>query len=261
MSKTIPAFTAMLNMMGSDVHYHVEEGGVACPCLTPEGFRDPAWHLAHPFLPIDPLTYQLGITWMYDGQYNGHIWAIWNNIEAGAKNLGADFGSVVNLTDLGTGYARIDGVNPPTLDPFTGYLTTTLTQYTHQFTPNVPLNGGDAQVTPICNEEGVLPATVRDVLVKASVQPATIGQRGRAAERISQLLGEIQRDDHFGIFPCEWNGTELDFFEFIGIESNYIVYDNRRFFVVGADKIPDVDGDPNHHWELALRLVKSTRPT
>lgn len=163
MTRTLPAFTAMLNMMGSDVTYHREEGGVPCPCLTPEGFRDPAWHLANP-------------------------------------------------------------------------------------------------LAPVCNEEGMLPGVIVNAVVKASVQPATIGLRGRAAERIQQILGSIERDDHFGVFPCEWGGTTLDFTEFVNVESNFVIYDGRRFFVVAADKIPDIDGDPNHHWELGLRLVKNTRP-
>lgn len=150
--------------MGSDVTYHREEGLTPCPCRTPEGFRDPSWHVANP-------------------------------------------------------------------------------------------------AAPVCNEEGFLPTTVTTITVKAVVQPATIGQRGRAAERVNALLGDVQRDDHFGIFPCEWGGKTLDLSAFVDMESNFIVYDNRRFLVVAADKIPDVDGDPNHHWEVGLRLVKTARPS
>lgn len=163
MSATIPQFEALLTSMGSDVTYHKEEGGVPCPCRTPEGFRDPAWHLANP-------------------------------------------------------------------------------------------------LEPVCNEEGILPEVVTDVIVKASVQPATIGQRGRAAERANALLGDVQRDDHFGIFPVTWGGVTLDFSDFSDSGDDFIVYDSRRFLVVACDKIPDVDGDPNHHWEVGLRLVKNTRP-
>lgn len=160
---TIVQFLALLQAHGSDVIYHHESGGSPCPCLTPEGFRDPQWHIEHP-------------------------------------------------------------------------------------------------LEPVCNEEGIL-ALVTEVLVKASVQPATIGQRGRAAERVNVLLGEIQRDDHFGIFPCEWNGHTIDFTDFSDSGDDFVIYDDRRFIVVSSDKIPDINGNPNHHWEVGLRLVKNTRPT
>jgi len=150
--------------MGSDVVYHREEPGTVCPCRTPEGFRDPAWHKAHP-------------------------------------------------------------------------------------------------LDPVCNEEGILPGTVTNTVVKASVQPATIGLRGRAAERANALLGEVQRDDHFGIFPVKWGATTLDFSAFSDSGDDFIVYDSRRFLVVASDKIPDIDGDPNGHWEVGLRLIKTARPT
>lgn len=159
MTRTIGTLNQMLNTMGSNVLYHKEEGGTPCPCLTPEGFRDPAWHIANP---------------------------------------GA----------------------------------------------------------PVCNEEGMLPGTVTDVIVKATVQPVTGGVRGRAAERISALMPDVQRDDHFGVFPVEWNGTTLAFRDFSDSSGDdYVIYDGRRFFVVASDKVPDIDGDPNHHWEVGLRLV------
>lgn len=80
-----------------------------------------------------------------------------------------------------------------------------------------------------------------------------------AAERVSDLLGDIQRNDHIGIFPVEWNGNTLDFSTFSEAGEDFILYDGRRFLVVAADKIPDVDGDPNHHWEVGLRLVRTAR--
>lgn len=162
--RTLNSFNHILNTMGSDVIVHQETGGTPCPCLTPEGFRDPSWHRDHPD-------------------------------------------------------------------------------------------------EPVCNEEGILPGAILNVVVKAAVQPATGGQRTRAAERSNALLGEVQKDDHLGIFPVRWGGVVLDFSTFSDSGDDYIVYDNRRFLVVASDKIPDVDGDPNHHFELGLRLVKSERPT
>jgi hypothetical protein len=49
---TTTRFAEMLQRVGSDIVYHREEGGEACPCLSPEGFRDPTWHLAHPEEPV-----------------------------------------------------------------------------------------------------------------------------------------------------------------------------------------------------------------
>jgi hypothetical protein len=155
---------ALLTDGGSDAVYHREEGGVPCPCRTPEGFRDPQWHIDNP-------------------------------------------------------------------------------------------------TEPVCNEAGMLPGVVTNLAVKAFVQPATVGMRTlRSAERIQEMFGEVQRDDHFGVFPCVWNGTTLDFNDWSLVGDDYVLYDNRRFIVVASDKIADVDGDPNHHWEVALRNVKVERP-
>jgi hypothetical protein len=159
---TIPEFHRMLEMMGSDVTFHREEGGVPCPCRTPEGFRDPAWHRANP-------------------------------------------------------------------------------------------------TEPVCNEQGFINIVVTEAIVKAAVQPATGGQRRLVNERADVLLGDVQRDDRIGIFPVEWNGTTLDFDDWSEAGEDYILHDGKRYISVAADKVPDVDGDPNHHWEVGLRLVRTAR--
>lgn len=158
---TIAKFHAILEGMGSDVTFHREEGGIACPCRTPEGFRDPAWHRANP-------------------------------------------------------------------------------------------------LAPICNEQGFINIVVTEALVKASVQPAVSGIR-RFNERANELLGEIERDDMLGIFPCEWDGTVIDFTDWSEAGEDYVLYDGHRYVAVSADKVPDVDGDPDHHWEVGLRLVRTAR--
>jgi hypothetical protein len=157
MTRTISKFIAVMERMGSDVTFHREDGGVACPCRTPEGFRDPAWHRAHP----------------------------------------AD---------------------------------------------------------PVCNEQGFLTVAV-EFVVKASVQPAMGGIR-RLNDRAEALLGDVQRDDMVGIFPCEWNGNVVDFEGWSEAGEDYILYDGKRFMAVATDKVPDVDGDPSHHWEVGLRLIR-----
>jgi len=52
MAGTIDRFHQMLLTMGSDITYHREGGGEDCPCRTPEGFRDPAWHVQNPEEPV-----------------------------------------------------------------------------------------------------------------------------------------------------------------------------------------------------------------
>lgn len=151
----------LLERMGSDVTFHREDGGTSCPCLTPEGFRDPAWHRANP-------------------------------------------------------------------------------------------------TQPVCNEQGMLTVAV-EYAIKGSVQPATRGI-SRQAQRSNDLLGDIKKDDKLGIFPCEWNGHILDFTNWSEAGEDYIVYDGNRYMVVAAEKLPDIDGDPNHHWECGLRLLAGARP-
>lgn len=157
--KTVARFHEMLRTMGSNVAFHREIGGEECECLTPEGFRDPAWHVANP----------------------------------------------------------------------------------------------DARV---CNEQGML-VTAVEFVVKASVQPAVGGQHGltRHSQQSDALLGSVQKDDKIGIFPCRWNNHVLNFQGWSQAGNDYILYDGDRYLVVAWDKLPDVDGDPNHHIEAGLRLV------
>lgn len=45
-------FIRLLNQRGSTVRYHREDSTTLCSCVTPEGFRDPEWHDAHPSAPV-----------------------------------------------------------------------------------------------------------------------------------------------------------------------------------------------------------------
>lgn len=49
---TVSQFIALLGVKGSDVLYHRDSSLVVCPCRTPEGFRDPEWHIANPSQPV-----------------------------------------------------------------------------------------------------------------------------------------------------------------------------------------------------------------
>lgn len=116
---------------------------------------------------------------------------------------------------------------------------------------------------PVCNELGMLPV-VTQFTVKAAVQPISAGgiRRSRPDELVNRLFpAEVQQDDHIGVFPVTWGGNQLEFDLFTDTGESYIIYDGRRFTVVAHDKLPDVDGDPNHHWEIGLRLVDPARVT
>lgn len=155
-------FINLVSDHASPVIYHRDTGWVTCPCLTPEGFRDPEWHIAHP-------------------------------------------------------------------------------------------------LEPVCNEAGLIPAVggAVDISIKGFVQPAQSTRLTRLNdEYLTQMFGQIQTDDHVGIFTCEWAGHTLNFRDWSQTASEYVVYDNRKFMVVNANLIPDpTDGNPYHHWEVALRLI------
>lgn len=159
---TIQQFKNLLAAKASDVTYHRDDSLVPCPCRTPEGFRDPIWHDAHP--------------------------------EA-----------------------------------------------------------------PVCNENGYLPGGDSvTATVKGFVQPIQSTRATRLqTELLIQMFGEIQSDDHLGIFPMDWNGVDLNFTSWSGSGEDYLIYNGRKFTVVNVNTIPDPDdGNPNHHNEVALRLIQ-----
>lgn len=165
---TVSQMNALFLVRGSDVRYCRVDSLIPCPCRTPEGFRDPAWHLAAP--------------------------------------------------------------------------------------PG----------TPNCNEEGMLPdpAGTVDITVKGFVQPIQSTRATRlSTEALAALFGNVEADDHLGIFPIAWSSRILNFYEWSLSGEDFIEYDGRRYTVVNANKIPDPeDGNPNHHWEVGLRLISSDDP-
>lgn len=159
---TVGSFVALATQHGSAVLFHRVDSLIPCPCLTPEGYRDPEWHDANP-------------------------------------------------------------------------------------------------LEPVCNEEGMLPdpAHTVEITVNAFVQPIQSTRATRlSTEYLTQMFGEIQQDDHLGIFPESWEGVQLNFFDWSQSGADYIEYYERRFMVVNANLIPDpADGNPRHHWEVGLRLI------
>jgi hypothetical protein len=158
---TVNQFNQLLNSHGSAVVYHRENSStVDCPCLTPEGFRDPEWHLAHP-------------------------------------------------------------------------------------------------TEPVCNAEGKIPI-ITQYGIKGFVQPAQSTRATRLSdEYMQQLFGQVQADDHIGIFPIEWDGNTLDFSDWSQHGDEWVQYDSKKFFIVNSNKLPDPsDGNPNHHYEVGLRIIR-----
>ena len=112
---------------------------------------------------------------------------------------------------------------------------------------------------PICNEAGYLPdlAATNDITVRAFMQPIQSTRATRLAEERGLIPpGEVQMDDHLGIFPCEWSGVTLNFRNWGRSGEDFIEYAGQRFTVVNSNLIPDPDdGNAFHHWELGLRLI------
>jgi len=159
---TVDDFIALAAARGSDVLYHRDDSFVNCPCLTPEGYRDPIWHIQNPS-------------------------------------------------------------------------------------------------APECNEAGMLPqgGTTSELTIKGWVQPVQAGAvRRLTTEQLFTLFGEIDTDDHLGIFPCSWGATLLNFYNWGPAQEDYVIYNTRKFQAVNANLIAAPDtGDPRHHWEVGLRLI------
>lgn len=54
---TVSQFQQIVEQGGSPVIYHRASEDNPCPCRTPEGYRDPIWHLQHP---NDPMCNEAG---------------------------------------------------------------------------------------------------------------------------------------------------------------------------------------------------------
>jgi hypothetical protein len=163
---TIPQFLSLLTAKGSDVQFKRDESTIPCPCRTPEGYRDPIWHLQHP-------------------------------------------------------------------------------------------------AAVMCNESGMLPGVGVNMTVKAFMQPIQSTRATRlSTEQLIQMFGEIQADDHLGIFPFTWANQQLNFRDWGRAGEDYLIYNGEKFTVVNANLIPDPDdGNPAHHWEIGARLIESTSPS
>jgi hypothetical protein len=79
-------------------------------------------------------------------------------------------------------------------------------------------------------------------------------------ETVELMFGEVQTDDHIGIFPATWAGSSVDFEAWSQDGEDYLLYDGKRYMVVAWNSMPDPADHEKHHWEVGMRLIKSGRP-
>lgn len=160
----------------------------------------------------------------------------------------AEFLSVLSANGQDATYRREQGGTPcPCLTP-EGYPD----MEWHEDNPTAPMH----------NEQGMIDPVVIEAAVKAFIQPIQSTRATRlSGEYIFSMFGEVQADDHLGIFPLEWGNVVLNFYDWSQAGEDFIMYDGRRFLVVNANKIPDPSGGDFHHWEVGLRLMKTERPS
>lgn len=111
----------------------------------------------------------------------------------------------------------------------------------------------------VCNDAGFLPDAI-EVTTKAIVIPIWLGGR-RSSESISMKaitvqFGEVQTDDHIGIFPIQSGAEVLNFDNWSPAGEDYIEYRGMRFIVIAWNLVPDPhDTSRLHHWEVGLRRI------
>jgi len=115
----------------------------------------------------------------------------------------------------------------------------------------------------MCDERGFLTDanSTTDITIKGFMQPiqSTRATRLSTEQLLQMFLGEIQADDHLGIFPCTWQGQAINFRDWGRAGEDYLVYNGSRFTVVNANLLPDPDdGNPAHHWEVGARLISDS---
>lgn len=271
MAGLVPQFEAQLAISGSDVIYHREdEGAYRCPCITAHGDRDAELHFRqrNGWFYTDHAvtdggagnltgTFTYGVAPIMGGVPLGEP-AIVGTITVAAKQVSV-------ATDVAAGKFESIGRSVPTQLRIYRRTGAGSWRQVGDIAPGAAIidNTADRSASviapPECNERGwvVLSTGLIDILVKGFVQPIQSTRATRlSSEYLIQLFGEIEADDHLGIFPLEWAGTALYFHEWSDSGEDFIVYRGRRFFVVNANEIPDPSDGLPHHWEVGLRLVR-----
>lgn len=273
---SVVEFQAALRKMGSDIVYHREQGGIECPCRAPEGYRDPSWHVRWQRALVLAEQVDVG-TAQFDGTTGVTYYVFASDgyftdvpvvtvVPAHGKSVKLVLASeVFSGRTVTIGRQTYDSIAQSADNTEPIYLVGTFTVGSLPFEIDdvwsLSLAGQTLPVgTPAtCNEQGFL-ADVVEFVIKGSIQPAQTGYL-RVSQRSNALLGEVLVGDKLGILPCVWDGNPLDLDRWSDAGEDYLLYDGRRYMVVSFDKLPDVDGSPNHHYECGLRLLSGARPT
>lgn len=265
---TVPSFLNLLASHASSARFHrASDTEVVCPCQTPEGFRDPEFHL-------NLRSFGISGHQLSSGPINASTLA-YKLVALGASGTPASPAiDPYNVVIASPSQVMLDLVWPKrgNVTDYRIYRSENGGNFIYNFNvhhnhgtyiDSTPLGAaGSGYVEPVlCNEEGEIPSAAVDVVVKAFVQPIQSTRATRlSTEYLQEIFGNIEADDHLGIFPFVWGGVTLNFSNWSQSGDDFIEYDGQRFFVVNANKIPDPgDGNPEHHWEVGLRLIEDTK--
>jgi hypothetical protein len=258
----VARFLSLCQNRGSTIRYHRDESMMACACRTPEGFRDPVFHAQYP---DEPICNEEGMLPYFTdgflavvtipGGAEQFMWSPWvpNYLTISMPQFNFLLGQPVDHVVATT--LDIPGVSYYTTylvgDPRVAATAAGLTLPDNTGTRNPT---GSTRNTPTTGTSGV-----SDFNIKGFMQPIQSTRATRlSTEQLRVMFGEIQADDHLGIFPYEWAGKKLDFYDWGRSGEDYVEYNGRRFTVVNANLIPDPsDGNPAHHWEVGARLMTS----
>ena len=261
----------LFNQHASSARYYRSSGfSTPCACRTPEGFRDPELHLSfqkygpQANFTVEPGPIPVGTFLAYEfiASKNGVRMSPAIAFPPAGQSVVSDVDFQVSIPmlwpegfDMFLIYRSENGGPYLFLDSMAPTLTT--------FVDDYPLGSGNAGLpfeSPVmCNEVGEIPQGPVDIIVKAFVQPIQSTRATRlSTEYLQEVFGNIEADDHLGIFPVNWAGQRLDFQNWGQHGEDFIDYNGQRFFVINANMIPDPgDGNPEHHWELGLRMLRS----
>jgi len=267
---TLAQMNSLFQSNASNARYYRSSGrSIPCPCKTFEGFRDPELHISfgkygpQPDFTTSPGAIPANTSLAYRVLYLKNGTAI-----APAIGFPRYSSSITDAVDFQVNMNLLQPVDFDQMDlyrsenggPFLFSATVPATSTT--YVDNVPLQGSTG--TPIqepvmCNESGEIPQSPIDIPVKAFVQPIQSTRATRlSTEYLQEVFGNIEADDHLGIFPVTWAGQRLEFHDWAQDGADFVEYNGERFFCINANMIPDPgDGNPEHHWEVGLRMIRT----
>lgn len=279
-SRTTKSFERLVERKGANITWHRENNSNPCPCQTRLGFRDPAKHLAiwsivsgHSTTPdtnhIMALPTGTVLTYLFmplivsDLNITGYI--------GPGKQIQVNY--VPGLTTrfdieipkaLQKNLQQIDvwrSGDDETHFENVGTITPDMTEFVdgsifYRSGSMVPYNQVDVLE---CNDDAMIPI-VDERRVKGFVQPAFISTRSRSDQILLEAFGEMQADDHIGVFPLTYDEYALDFSDWSDAGSDWLEWNGLRFIAVTANLLPAPDNaNVNHHWEVALRRINQDK--